>query len=1604
MKNLVTLSCLLLGASQLGAQCISDACGDIFADFAILSQSTTICEGVTFEVENQTTYSDIDYYVWDWGNGDRDTVFEVGNQFYTYYISDDEACASTSGFVIYNISLEIFRNCENGQSCHSQTSPVAVRITPRAGFNLPVTVCADQPITIQNETCGTGRYEWLFPDGSTSTDSDPVWTPTGDGEQDIRLIVFNECGADTVTQSVLVGVDIQAVGAVAGTDTNGGCGPTIVELENNTEGDVDFYWDIPSHPGISFLNGTTIYSRNPVLQFNVDGDFTIRLIVSGECSVNEWETTITTIAQPTLNLRTIPDQCLGAVIDLAPYANVQGDFDVLEWRVNGPNDFEVISAEAPVLTLAIPGVYTVTLTGQRIGCSASRAITSFQVQAPPQLSLSVPNDAPICTGSSPVTISSNLAGGVWSGLGVNPSTGLFQPSVAGAGMHTIHYDLQSGPCAVRDSVILTVLPSANAVIAPVGGLCSADNPIQLAASPMGGSWFGTGIVDSLAGTFDPSIAGAGNISLQYVAVDNQGCVLEDRTTIEVSPSPSINTPTNVAICVEIDTIDLNNFLQPQFQPQGGTATWSGMGIEDGQTGIFIHNGVEGNYTIQLTYQVGNCQATTAINLQVGDTQTASVGPDRTHCISEDTIQLSTGIQNGVWSGPNLVDNIAGVIDLTSLAPNTYSYIYEFGTGTSCAFRDTLELTVVDAGTLNLGFVPDICPGQGVRSLPTPSITGGAWQGPSLLDSVAGWINIDSLAAGEAHTYTYSYAPNENCAMDIDLSFNVRPYPEVAINVPSFTCVDIPTSAIAVGADDLSYNWTLDGAPAGTSSIISVSLNDLNEHNLSLLATDIHGCQTRMTETLVASSPPTFDLIVSGANGCTPLQVSFGLSYEQSANWQFSWDLGNGASSTGDNPGLITYQANRFDTTYQVNVVGTNVCGTVAQVATVDVQAPPVASFGTQLVNGCSPLEVQFANTTQGEVDSYSWNLGNNETYIGLTPPNQFYTTTDTLTTSYEIILIAENACGSSEARRPVTVEPAEVAAFFSVDEVEGCQPLTVNFADFSTSGTDVFWRFGDGTTAMGDTPTHVFDTAGVFVVEQIARNGCTADTMKMAIEVFPQPDASFTHPEISCFEEAITFTPNVAQQQMMEWSFGDGDTSRQDQPAHTYSEPGTYTVSLLVREGDNACAASYTSEVLVPVPPSVSFTVDKAAGCPPLASCFTAQGTGIAAYNWTFTNRESATGISTCANFNEPGRHFVRLQGTDRYGCASAMEETFVEVFETPKADFILPDATLCGAPQLVRVLNNSSGASTYTWQINDQVVSEEASPAVNFAETGEQRLHLTAVNAEGCTDEMLKMLMINPVPIADFGVIVNDDCAPQDVVFENFSSNADSYTWLFGNGQESLDPNPVISFNDGGNYDVRLVAGLDGVCFDTLDLMQAVRLNVPPTAAFSWSAPSEDFKGLIEFRNESLNAAEFVWNFGDGGSSTQHNPIHDFMTNDRWSTTLLAIAANGCTDEITELVDPPLIFAIHFPNAFSPETGDGEVRIFKPKGIGIQSWTLEIFTPWSELVYTSTALDGDQPAVEWDGMYKGKILPQGAYAYKADVTFINGVSKIYTGSVTILR
>lgn len=200
----------------------------------------------------------------------------------------------------------------------------------------------------------------------------------------------------------------------------------------------------------------------------------------------------------------------------------------------------------------------------------------------------------LCIEGNSVILRAHDPGGRWSGDGVTGNA--FNPGIAGVGDHTIRYDITDGNgCSDFDSITITVMPSPTVNIDPVATLFINSPPVKLAASPPGGAWSGSGVIDSL---FNPDSAGLGIHVITYNALpDNYGCIASDTIHIKVIM------PAEPIAFFEPDTVGCTP-LVVHFRNEskyGDSYLWDfGDKIfSKEKTPVHIYN-IPGNYIVKLT--------------------------------------------------------------------------------------------------------------------------------------------------------------------------------------------------------------------------------------------------------------------------------------------------------------------------------------------------------------------------------------------------------------------------------------------------------------------------------------------------------------------------------------------------------------------------------------------------------------------------------------------------------------------------------------------------------------------------------------------------------------------------------------------------------------------------------------------------------------------------------------------------------------------------------------------------------------------------------------------------------------------------------------------
>ena len=268
--------------------------------------------------------------------------------------------------------------------------------------------------------------------------------------------------------------------------------------------------------------------------------------------------------------------------------------------------------------------------------------------------------------------------------------------------------------------------------------------------------------------------------------------------------------------------------------------------------------------------------------------------------------------------------------------------------------------------------------------------------------------------------------------------------------------------------------------------------------------------------------------------------------------------------------------------YTVTLTATNAAGsnTLTRTGYIKVNTTtvaPVASFTGTPTSGVAPLLVTFTDTSTNAPTSWAWNFGDGST-SSVKSPSHTYSTAGT----YTVTLTATNAAGSNTLTRTgyvkVNTTPVAPVASFTGTPTSGVAPLLVTFTDTSTnSPTSWAWNFGDGSTSSVKSPSHTYTQQVTYTVTLTATNAAGSNTLTrtgyVKVNTTPvAPVASFTGtPTSGVAPLLVTFTDTSTNAPTSwVWNFGDGSSSTVQNPTHTYTTVGFYTVTLTVRNAQGS--------------------------------------------------------------------------------------------------------------------------------------------------------------------------------------------------------------------------------------------------------------------------------------------------------------------------------------------------------------------------------------------------------------------------------------------------
>ncbi len=651
-----------------------------------------------------------------------------------------------------------------------------------------------------------------------------------------------------------------------------------------------------------------------------------------------------------------------------------------------------------------------------------------------------------------------------------------------------------------------------------------------------------------------------------------------------------------------------------------------------------------------------------------------------------------------------------------------------------------------------------------------------------------------------------------------------------------------------------------------------------------------------------------------------------------------------------------------------------------------------ANFSSDVTSGCAPLVVNFKDLSTGNPTSWRWDLGNGNvsTQQG---PNTIYFNPGT----YTVSLIVKTATGSDSVGKVqyITVNDAPTVDFSS-SVTTGCFPLNVQFTDKSTPGsgtiTSRVWDFGDGNTSTDPSPSHVYKVAGTFTITLKVQNsnGCSKIASKPnLINIQGGVEADFTLNGItSCNPPAqanFTNTSTGAGIISNEWSFGDGGTSTATNPPHNYTAAGSYSVSLVVKT-QLGCVDTMTKTNFVTLGASKAFISgpdETCIGAP--AKFLNASTPGAGTSSWTFGDGSTSTEVNPVKYFTAAGNFTVKLvNGAE--GCKDSVSKQ-VRVLPKPVSSFnVNSPLNGCAVPVSISFSSTTSNADRYEWNFGDNSTSNLPNPTHQYTNPGSYTVSLIIFNANGCSDTLVKRNLLNflaPV-INDVSGIPYKGCAPYTA---NLSANISSpepvstYLWSFGDGTTSTSAKPSHTYNTSGSFDITLTITTANGCSVTKKFNEAIKIDPQPTPKFSADPTNACAWKKIEFTNLSSGPiTDYIWDFGDGSTSREKNPVHHYIDTGFFTITL-TIKNNGCEASVTM----PKYIYINPPVArynVDLNCNDPFFRTFTDKSVGAKEWK------WDFGDSTTSTLQNPQHRYQKTGQYAVRLeVKNGTCADTADAT-----------------
>jgi gliding motility-associated-like protein len=1134
--------------------------------------------------------------------------------------------------------------------------------------------------------------------------------------------------------------------------------------------------------------------------------------------------------------------------------------------------------------------------------------------------------------------------------------------------------------------------------------------------------------------------------------DASGCTANINVTITEPTLLSLS----IINQVNVDCFG-NNTGSVDFAASGGTAPYS-FAFNGGAPSLLTsyNNLTAGNYSV-IVSDANNCTATLNINItQPSAPLFASLASNvPVDCFGAATGGLTVNAMHG--TGPYTYSVGGAPFSpnpvFSNLFAGTYTIVIEDANGCTTTITQTITQPSSALSASLVSQTNVLCFGAATGSLTVSGANGTPSYIYSLGATVNGTGTFNGLLAG---THVVTVTDANGCTVQVIVNIS---QPNAALGGFILSQTNVLCSGTTTGAFEVlgtngtpPYTFTCNGVTNttgvfsnlasgnynvtiadqnGCTFIQSVNLTSPNAlssaiisqtpvscfggNNGALTVNGVNGTgpynftlngNTNATGTFNSLSSGTYNVVVTDQNGCTVNQqvnisqpvsaLSASISSQSSVSCFGLADAGFNMAASGGTAPYSFNLAGSVNATgvfnslasgnYQVVITDANNCTTQVPV---NITQPAILSS-----NLISQTNVSCFGGNDGQVNAgalggtlpYSFSLnGNTNTsgvFSGLSAGN------------YVVLITDANAC--SVNLNVVITEPLLPLSASLVNQTNViCFGAATGSVLLAGNGGTLPYQYAITGTATGASSTINGLSAGAYNFTIEDANGCTA-TVNALITQPAQPVqlTLVAQTDILCFGGNTGTIEVTAANGTIPFNYAIGGTNNATGIFNNLTA-GFYTV--LVSDANNCTADIQVTLTQPPAPVSINVVSQINPVCNGFSNGFievNAAG-GVAPTGYSYSWNTLPPVLSNQLSNVSAGIYTVTV--TDGNACSQTLSVTLTQPnfqvnvignYDLCKGnDSLMTFTSLDGAPPVIYALTDmGSGISTSGG-------SQNILPAITTT------YQVVATDNNGCISPPMSFTVtVNEVPEANFNADINVGCLP---VCVNFSSVAGLpgtvYNWSFGDGATTTAPATDHCYNEAGSFEVALQAVSPAGCSSFLAIPDFILAHEIPLVDFTANPRvTSQSEALIRFDNNTFPEYSFVWDFGDNSKeSNSINPSHNYLNPGEYCIILTAENEAGCTSDHKECITILPDFHFFIPSSFTPN-GDGVNDTFKGEGVSIGYQDLKIYSRWGNLVFEQKSNE----TIEWDGAG----FDQDAYNYQFTITDIFGKSKIYTGSVTLIR